>query len=75
MAVKRRAPKVLHRRLAKAVLARRSELGLSQEELATRSGLHRTYVGGIERAERNISLSTLEMIAKGLGVEPSELLK
>ncbi len=55
--------------------ARRSKLGISQEELATRSGLHRTYIGGIERAERNISLSTLEMIAKGLDVEPSELLK
>ncbi len=70
-----RAPKFLHRRLAKAVNARRSKLGISQEELATRSGLHRTYIGGIERAERNISLSTLEMIAKGLDVEPSELLK
>jgi len=57
------------------VNARRSKLGISQEELATRSGLHRTYIGGIERAERNISLSTLEMIAKGLDVEPSELLK
>jgi len=66
-----RTPKFLHRRLAHQV----TELGISQEELATRSGLHRTYIGGIERAERNISLATLEMIAAGLGVEPSELLE
>jgi len=70
-----RTPKFLHRRLAHQVKTHRTELGISQEELATRSGLHRTYIGGIERAERNISLATLEMIAAGLGVEPSELLE
>ena len=75
MAVKRRAPKFLHRRLAAQVKRRRTELKMSQEELATRSGLHRTYIGGIERAERNVSLATVEMIGAGLGVEPSELLK
>ena len=70
-----RAPKFLHRRLADQVKVHRMELGISQEELATRSRLHRTYIGGIERAERNISLATLEMIAEGLGVKPSELLE
>ena len=53
----------------------RTELSISQEELAVRSGLHRTYIGGIERAERNVTLATLEMIAEGLGVKTSELLE
>ncbi|MEX1208768.1 MAG: helix-turn-helix transcriptional regulator [Acidimicrobiia bacterium] len=72
---RRRAPQYLHRRLADAVATRRQELGISQEELALRCGLHRTYIGGIERAERNISLATLERIADGLGLPASALLK
>ncbi len=71
----KRAPKFLHRRLARQVKRHRRGLSISQEELATRSELHRTYIGGIERAERNVTLATLEMIAEGLGVTPSELLE
>jgi transcriptional regulator with XRE-family HTH domain len=52
----------------------RSSLRLSQEELADRCDLHRTYVGAIERAERNVTLSTLEVFGKALGVPVSELL-
>ena len=52
----------------------RLELGWSQEEFAHRVGLDRSYVGGVERGERNISLENICLIARGLGVPPSELL-
>ncbi|MGO7000375.1 helix-turn-helix domain-containing protein [Rhizobium leguminosarum] len=53
---------------------RRLALGLSQEQLAERAGLHRNYVGFIERGERNASLKTLFAIARSLGVSLGELL-
>lgn len=50
-----------------AVRARRLARGWSQEEFADRAGLHRTYIGGIERGERNVSLVNVERIATALG--------
>ncbi len=60
-------------RFGLAVRKRRSELGLSQELLAERSDLHRTYVADIERGARNPSLVAIEKLTKGLGVSLGEL--
>lgn len=51
----------------------RKEKGLSQEELALECDLDRTYIGGVERGERNISLINIYKIAKALGVSVKEL--
>lgn len=53
----------------------RLALGLSQEELADICGYHRTYIGSVERSERNITLSTLESLSNALNVSPSDLLE
>src|SRR5437870_8784699 len=50
-----------------AVRTHRKRLGISQEELAGRAGLHRTYVADIERGARNLSLANIEKLAKALG--------
>ena len=59
--------------LGKNVRQLRLEKGLSQEALADRCGLHRTYLGGIERGERNVSLLNIIRIAKALDVNVVEL--
>ena len=66
--------KDISKAFALEVRALRTALGLSQEELAARAGLHRNYVGMIEREERNPTLSTIEGLAKGLKSRPSELI-
>lgn len=53
----------------------RNQIKISQEELADRAGLHRTYIGMIERAEKNITLINIEKIAKALKVEIETLIK
>jgi transcriptional regulator with XRE-family HTH domain len=53
----------------------RKKCGLSQETLADIAGLHRTYVGSVERGERNISLDNVERLARALGLEPADLLR
>lgn len=61
--------------LARNLRRLRAKKGLSQEELADLAGLHRTYVGSVERCERNISLDNIEKLARALKVKPSELLE
>lgn len=60
-------------RLSLAIKQRRQELGISQETLAEQAGLHRTYIGDIERGARNVSLETIEKLAKALQLPISEL--
>ena len=55
------------------VLEIRKEKGLSQEELAYRANLHRTYIGMIERAEKNITLLNIEKIANALEISVNDL--
>ena len=52
----------------------RTEKGLSQEQLAELTGFHRTYIGMVERGERNLSLSNIVVFAKVFGINLSELL-
>jgi transcriptional regulator with XRE-family HTH domain len=52
----------------------RQDRALSQEALADELGLHRTYIGGVERGERNLTLRTVERLAESLGVAPTDLL-
>jgi len=49
----------------------RTKLGLSQERLAAKAGVHRTYIGMIERAEKNITLENIEKVAKALNLKLS----
>lgn len=59
---------------SKNIRMRRAQLGLSQEALADAAGLHRTYIGSVERCERNISIDNIQRIADALGVSPHLLI-
>jgi len=71
MKTKPSARRIFAENLRKARLAK----GLSQEDLAELANLHRTYVGSVERAERNVSIDNIERLAIALGVSPALLLK
>lgn len=60
--------------VGKRVRSLRLKKGWSQEELAFQSGLHRNYIGGIERGERNVAIVNLARLATAFGVRPSVLL-
>jgi transcriptional regulator with XRE-family HTH domain len=71
-----KSPSVSARLVMAANLRRiRKQHHWSQEELAENSGLHRNYIGGIERGERNVAIDNIEKLAKALGVTPSDLLR
>ncbi len=61
--------------LGKRVRARRQELGLSQEAMADEIGVHWTFLGQVERGQRNISLHNILKLAAGLGVDPAKLVR
>jgi transcriptional regulator with XRE-family HTH domain len=60
-------------KLGNRIKVLRKMQGLSQEKLATKAKLHYTYIGAVERGERNLSLQSIEKIAKGLNVSIAEL--
>jgi transcriptional regulator with XRE-family HTH domain len=70
----RKASKRLTSILAANLRSYRRERELSQESLAELCGLHRTYIGSVERSERNVTLSSLEVLARALGVSVPTLL-
>lgn len=53
----------------------RLSAGISQEELADRANLHRTYISSVERAQRNVTLENIFALAQALGAEPAALLR
>ena len=59
--------------LGKTIRKLRTKIGISQEDLAYRAGIHRTYMGDVERGERNIAALNIVKIAKALKVKPSAL--
>lgn len=69
--MERQTTNEIKKRFGLAVKKRRQELNISQEELAERASLHRTYISDIERGRRNVSLENIENIAKALEISLS----
>ncbi len=65
----------LQRRVGENLRQYRQARGLSQESFADVVGVHRTYMGGLERGERNLTLKSLERIAVRIGLDPLDLLR
>ena len=71
--MKKRGKADIRERFGHAVKIRREELGLTQEDLAERARVHRTYLSDIERGSRNLSLINIERVAEALAMPISEL--
>jgi transcriptional regulator with XRE-family HTH domain len=69
------AKSLVKSRFGSTIRELREEHGYSQEELAEHAGLHRNYVGGIERGERNVALENIAKLAKALSVPSRELFR
>lgn len=67
--------KMIQEKLGQKIREQRVAIGLSQEELAGVCGLHRTYIGSVERGERNISLQNIVLIARALSISPATLIE
>ena len=65
----------IQRRLGARIRTLRQRKGWSQEEFADISGLHRTYIGAVERGEKNLTISTLHTLAKTLGTSIADLFR
>jgi transcriptional regulator with XRE-family HTH domain len=65
----------IQRRLGEKIRKLRLDKGFSQQSFADECGLHRTYMGSVERGERNLTLKTLQTVAKALGLTVADLLK
>ena len=63
------------KRFGKKLRELRKQIGISQEELGFRAGLHRTYIGSIERGEQNISVDNIHKLARALKIKTEELFK
>ena len=73
--MKKRSTPDIRERFGFAVRLRREELGLTQEDLADKARIHRTYLSDIERGSRNLSLVNIERLAEALGLPLSELFR
>jgi transcriptional regulator with XRE-family HTH domain len=75
MSTARRPPESARLRFARLLKSERLAKGVSQEALAELAGLHRTYVGSVERGERNVAVDNMEALANALGLDISDLLR
>lgn len=73
MTVKQTPNLKLRKQFGEKVREMRKKLGLSQEELGFKAGIHRTYIGAVERGEQNVSLDNIGKLAKTLKIKLSEL--
>ena len=70
---KKTGPPDIRERFGDSVRTRREKLGLTQEDLAEKAGIHRTYLSDVERGSRNVSLVNIERLARSLGLRIADL--